>query len=93
MRASNGQEAVDCAKENPVDLVLMDLKMPVMDGYEATRLIKEFKPTLTIIALTAYSLESDKEKALSSGCSDVIVKPINRENFYKRLEEYISNRK
>lgn len=93
LRASNGQEAVDCAKENPVDLVLMDLKMPVMDGYEATRLIKEFKPTLTIIALTAYSLESDKEKALSSGCSDVIVKPINRENFYKRLEEYISNRK
>ena len=92
LRASNGQEAVDSVKENQVDLVLMDLKMPVMDGYEATRLIKEFKPTLTIIALTAYSLESDKEKALNSGCSDVIVKPINRENLYRRLEEYMSNR-
>lgn len=92
LRASNGQEAVDSAKENQVDLVLMDLKMPVMDGYEATRLIKEFKPTLTIIALTAYSLESDKEKALNSGCSDVIVKPINRENLYRRLEEYMSHR-
>jgi CheY-like chemotaxis protein len=63
-----------------------------MDGYEATRLIKEFNPSLTIVALTAYSLESDKEKALSCGCSDVIVKPINRENLYRRLDEYMSNR-
>lgn len=92
LRASNGQEAVDLAKEHPVDLVLMDLKMPIMDGFEATRRIKAFNPSLTIIALTAYSLESDKEKALICGCSDVIVKPINREKLYKRLDEYLRSR-
>jgi len=92
IRASNGQEAVDMAKRTAIDLILMDLKMPVMDGYEATRLIKEFNPSLTIVALTAYSLESDKEKALSCGCSDVIVKPINRENLYNRLDAYMTKR-
>lgn len=91
LRAADGQEAVDMAKENSIDLVLMDLKMPVMDGYEATRLIKMVKPTLTILALTAYSLEADREKALSCGCSDVIVKPINRENLYNRLSQHIGN--
>lgn len=92
LRAVNGQEAVEMAKEHAIDLVLMDLKMPVMDGYEATRLIKAFNPSLTIVALTAYSSETDKEKALSCGCSDVIIKPINRENLYNRLDTYISNR-
>ncbi len=93
IRAKNGQEAVERAKDTAVELVLMDLKMPVMDGYEATRQIKAFNPSLPIIALTAYSLESDKEKALSCGCSDIIVKPINREVLYARLATYLGKLK
>lgn len=92
IHAVNGKEAVEMVKNTPVDLVLMDLKMPVMDGYEATRLIKEYRPSLTVVALTAYSLESDRERALNCGCSDVIVKPINREYLYNRLDTYISKR-
>jgi len=75
-RAVNGREAVDLCKANPdFDLVLMDIKMPVMDGYEATRQILEFRPHLPIIAQTAYSTEADKQRALDCGCCDFISKP------------------
>lgn len=89
IRAVNGAEAVEIARTTKVNLVLMDLKMPVMDGFEATRTIKSFLPDLPILALTAYSLESDRRKALQSGCSDVIVKPINREKLYERLNVFL----
>jgi CheY-like chemotaxis protein len=63
IRAANGIEAVKLCKSNPsIDLVLMDIKMPEMDGYEATTRIKEFKPDLPIIAQTAYTTESDRNK-------------------------------
>lgn len=91
IRAINGAEAVGIASEDEsVELVLMDLKMPVMDGFEATKLIKQLRPSLTVIALTAYSMESDKIKAISSGCSDVIVKPIQKENLYAKLKGFIT---
>lgn len=89
IRAVNGAEAVEIARTTKVDLVLMDLKMPVMDGFEATRTIKSFLPDLPILALTAYSLEADRERAIQSGCADVIVKPINREYLYERLNAYL----
>lgn len=90
IRAENGVEAVSIASENEnVELVLMDLKMPVMDGFEATKLIKEVRPGLKVIALTAYSLESDKSKAMLCGCSDVIVKPIQKEELYSKLKSFI----
>ncbi|NLT03800.1 MAG: PAS domain-containing protein [Bacteroidales bacterium] len=89
IRAINGAEAVEIARTTKVDLVLMDLKMPVMDGFEATRAIKSFQPDLPILALTAYSLEADRVRALQSGCADVIVKPINREHLYERLNAYL----
>ncbi len=77
--ASNGQEAVDSVKSNPeIDIVLMDLKMPVMDGFEATRLIKAFRPDLPIIAQTAFAFSDDKAKALAAGCDNYITKPIKR---------------
>jgi len=89
IRAVNGAEAVEIARTTKVDMVLMDLKMPVMDGFEATRTIKSFLPDLPIVALTAYSLEADRERAIQSGCADVIVKPINREHLYERLNAYL----
>jgi len=84
----NGAEAVDhCRSGNKVDLVLMDLKMPVMDGFEATRLIKEFRPDLPVIAQTAYASEDDKKRALSSGCNDFITKPFIKEALISKIRE------
>ncbi|MEX0987487.1 MAG: response regulator, partial [Bacteroidales bacterium] len=74
-----------------IDLVLMDLKMPEMDGYEATIRIKEFRPDLCIIAQTAYSNEVDRNRALICGCSDVISKPIRRELLLSAINEQFHN--
>jgi CheY-like chemotaxis protein len=90
IRAVNGIEAVEVCKSNPdIDLVLMDIKMPKMDGYEATRKIKEFRPALTIIAQTAYIYESDRDAALACGCSDFISKPIKREILLAKICEQL----
>jgi PAS domain S-box-containing protein len=90
IRASNGLEAVHVITSGElVDLVLMDLKMPVMDGFEATRLIKDFRPDLIVIALTAYSQELDKKWAIENGCSEVLVKPIEKDLLYARLNHYL----
>lgn len=77
--ANNGVEAVNIIKsDGKIDLVLMDLKMPVMDGYTATRQIKQYNSNIPIVAQTAHAMVDDKEKALSAGCDDYISKPINR---------------
>ena len=88
--ASNGKEALKAIKNNPdIDIVLMDLKMPVMDGFEATRTIRKDFSDLPIIALTAYSLQKDKKKALDAGCNGIITKPINKEILLKKLQEFM----
>ncbi len=90
IRAINGVEAVAICKSNPqVDLILMDIKMPEMDGYEATERIKEFRPDLSIIAQTAYSTEADRNKAFACGCSDFISKPFDRELFRSKINEQL----
>ncbi len=87
--ARNGKEAVDiCKKDSNIDLILMDLKMPIMNGFEATKRIKKFRPNLPIVAQTAYTINEDKNKATSAGCDDFISKPISEE----KLNEII-NRK
>jgi CheY-like chemotaxis protein len=92
IRAVNGLEAVELCKLNPqINLVLMDIKMPVMDGYEATLRIKEFNPNLYIIAQTAYSTEDDKNKAFASGCSDFMTKPLKREWLLTKIKEQLLN--
>jgi len=79
LRAFNGEEAVDICRNNPlIDLVLMDIKMPVMDGFEATRRIKTFRPDLPVIAQSAYVHDEDKKKAFKSGCVDYITKPFEK---------------
>ncbi|OYT17110.1 MAG: hypothetical protein B7C24_04325 [Bacteroidetes bacterium 4572_77] len=78
--ARNGQEAVDIFKDNlDIDLIMMDIKMPVMDGYEATQEIRKFKKDVKIIAQTAFVLQGERKKALNSGFDDFISKPIKKE--------------
>lgn len=90
--AKNGLEAIDFCKSNPlIDLVLMDLKMPKMDGFEATKQIKKFRPNLPIIAQTAFSTETDKIKALECGCVDFISKPIIRESLLSKIKKQLLN--
>jgi signal transduction histidine kinase/CheY-like chemotaxis protein/PAS domain-containing protein len=88
--AKTGIEAIDiCKKHADIDLVLMDIKLPEMDGIEATRKIREFRPNLTIIAQTAFAMDSDKEKVFLAGCSDFIAKPIKKEKLILLLKKYI----
>jgi len=87
--ANNGQEAVDLCREHPeISLVLMDIKMPVMDGLEATREIKSFRKNLPIIALTAFALSGDEKKAQEAGCDDYTSKPVSREELLEKLQQY-----
>ena len=78
-RAKNGQEAVDMVGKSDYDLVLMDIKMPVMDGLEATKAIKEFKPELPVVALTANAFDSDRQLAMDAGCDAFLAKPVSSE--------------
>ncbi|MCD6179192.1 MAG: response regulator [Bacteroidales bacterium] len=75
--AKDGQEAIDmCLKNQDIDIVLMDIRMPNVDGYEATAEIKKAFPKMPVIAQTAYALNSDYQKVFDSGCDDYITKPI-----------------
>lgn len=87
IRAQNGQEAVNICLNNPeIDLVLMDIKMPVMDGFEAFEKIHPIRPNLPVIAQTAFSSNEDKERILKEGFSDYITKPINREKLFDLID-------
>lgn len=92
LRAKNGKEAVELIEEHQgrVDLILMDLSMPVMDGYEAMRIIKRKHPSIPIIAQTAYTLNNDRKKCLNAGFNDYIAKPINRSALYRMVHENLS---
>lgn len=89
LRAKTGQEAIDLIKSNPnVDAVLMDMKMPIMNGYDAIKAIKKLKPHLPIIAQTAYAMPEDKKKALDAGADDYISKPINRRHLLDKIKHF-----
>ena len=88
-RVCNGQEAVDMALSEKPDLILMDIKMPVMDGLEATRKIKAELPDLPIVALTANAFDSDRQLALEAGCDNFLAKPVNAELCIKTIQKYI----
>ncbi|HHO76701.1 MAG TPA: PAS domain S-box protein, partial [Deltaproteobacteria bacterium] len=89
--AGNGQEALDMIDEKTYDAVLMDVQMPVMDGYEAARLIREDQryKELPIIAMTAHAMKGDREKSLSAGMNDHVTKPIEIEHLYSALTKWI----
>ena len=88
IRARDGRAAVDMYKENHPDLIFMDIKMPYMDGLEATRLIRGYSKDIPIIALTAFAFESDRERAIEAGCNDYLTKPVSQEAIEKILDKY-----
>ncbi len=90
LHAKTGMEAVEACRNNPdLDLVLMDIKMPEMNGYEATRQIREFNKDILIIAQTAYGLTGDREKAISAGCNDYLSKPVKIQEITVMLDKYL----
>ena len=91
IHALNGAQALDAFRDNPdIDLVLMDIKMPVMDGYTATREIRKINKDIPVIAVTAFALDGDREKALDAGCTDYITKPVSKEKLTGIVSFYLS---
>ncbi|MGQ1909602.1 response regulator [Marinifilum sp. RC60d5] len=89
--AKNGIEAVELCKNNSdIDLVLMDIKMPLMNGYEATQEIKKIRPNLPIIAQTAFALLGDKKKSLENGCDDYVSKPVKKDTLIKIIQKHLT---
>ncbi len=90
LRTWNGEETIKKLKDQPtIALILMDIKMPGIDGFETTRRIREFNKTIPIIAQTAFAFTGDKERALEAGCNDYISKPINIQVLVKIINHYI----
>jgi CheY-like chemotaxis protein len=86
LNAGDGNEAIDMAFGNPdIDIILMDIQLPVVDGYKAAEKIREFRKNIVIIAQTAYGLMGDKEKIIDSGFNDYIIKPIFSQNLIDKL--------
>ena len=89
IRVNNGNEAVEACRNQPdIDMVMMDIKLPEMDGYQATRQIRRFNGKVVIIAQTAFGMTGDREKALEAGCNDYIPKPINLALVRKMIHKY-----
>ncbi|MCA1755890.1 MAG: response regulator [Bacteroidales bacterium] len=89
--AHNGEEAVALFRdEGRFDLILMDIKMPVMNGFEATRLIRESGSDIPVIAVTAYAMPDDRERCLAAGCNDVITKPLQRDAIVSLVSKWIT---
>ena len=90
LRAADGFSAIEQCKNNPgINLVLMDIKLPGIDGLEATVEIKKIRPDLPVIAQTAYTFVGDREKALDAGCNDFISKPINKEKLFCIINKFL----
>jgi CheY-like chemotaxis protein len=86
----NGVEAVDFVRKNPqTKLIMMDLQMPEMNGYDATREIKKFNTEVIIIAQTAFAMSDDRSKALEAGCDDYLAKPIRSKDLLDTVKKYL----
>jgi len=90
LHAKNGQEAVNLCKNHPeTEFVLMDIRLPIMNGFEATKQIKAFRPNLPIIVQTAYTTSQEKKAAFSAGCDDFYSKPISRKTLNSIVYKYL----
>ena len=93
IHASNGKEAIEKFLQNPdIGLILMDIKMPVMDGLEATRQIKAINPNIPVIAITAYAMAGDEARIEDAGCDYYLTKPIKKKLLFEKMAEYIDIR-
>jgi CheY-like chemotaxis protein len=86
--ANNGHEALEAVKSHPYDLILMDVQMPEMDGYKATRAIRDAGYRMPIIAMTANAMKGDREKCLASGMDDYISKPVNPKKILEKIIQW-----
>jgi CheY-like chemotaxis protein len=93
--ADDGQQGIACAQESAVDLILMDLSLPVLDGWEAARRLKADPRTrsIPIIALTAHAMTGDRDRALEAGCDDYDTKPVDFARLVAKIEAQLDHRK
>ena len=93
--AVNGKQGVDLARSEKPDIILMDMSLPIMDGWEATRCVKADDATCSvpIIGLTAHAMSGDREKALEAGCDDYDMKPVEIERLIGKIERLLANGK
>ena len=87
--ARDGIEGVSMATEHTPDLILMDISLPILDGYEATRTICKTMPSLPIIGLSAHAMDGHEQKARNAGCTDYLTKPVNDDLLFKMLKKYL----
>ena len=92
IEATDGKQGVELAKSKKPDLILMDIQMPVMDGLEATRILKADAATrnIPVLALTSYAMKGDEERILEAGCDGYLTKPYNIQELLKTVAEYLS---
>lgn len=88
--AKDGQEAIDMFKVNRIDLVLMDLQLPIVDGYTATRELKKINSTIPIIAQTAHVMSGEREKCMEAGCDGYLAKPIRLQILMETLSKFLN---
>jgi CheY-like chemotaxis protein len=87
--ARDGAQGVTMTAQHQPDLVLMDISLPILDGYDATRAIRQTCPTLPIIGLSAHAMSGDDDKARTAGCNDYLTKPVDEDLLFKKLKEYL----
>jgi len=91
IQARNGQEGLDTAAAERPDLILLDIQLPVMDGYEVARRLKQAQETqpIPIVAVTSYAMAGDRDAVLAAGCEDYIEKPIDPDRFVEQVKRYL----
>jgi CheY-like chemotaxis protein len=91
MRGHDGREGINLATREKPDIILLDIQLPVMDGYETARELRKIPgvSTIPVVALTSYAMAGDREKALEAGCNGYIEKPINPKTFTEQIECYL----
>lgn len=88
--AENGETAIETVKNNDnIDIILMDIKMPGIDGFEATRQIKQLKPSIPVVAQTAHALESERKKCFLAGCDEYLSKPIDSVRLLSTMKKFL----
>lgn len=87
--ARDGEEGVAVALDKHPDLILMDISLPIVDGYEATRRLREKAVTVPIIGLSAHAMDGDAQKAIKSGCDDYLTKPLKDELLFDMLKKHL----